>query len=235
MHEWLITHRDIDKWALSRFPFKRWDNITTNIAESFNAWMLDKRRHNVSVLIHEHREKVANKMYATSLAMSKWKNGIGPRIEAKIKEHVNVGISSHLTALPHGDDKFGIRTVYGRTLAVDLRAGTCTCAAWQQSGIPCPHVCVAIKHFHGNVYEYVNECYKVTSQQRIYRSSMIPVVTIDMPDLNNIDVSLHPLLKPPITSRPSGRPKIKRRESQFQDKKIYHCVRCHEVGHTRRT
>ena len=51
LHEWLITHGDIDKWALSRFPFKRWDNITTNIAESFNAWMLDERRHNVSALI----------------------------------------------------------------------------------------------------------------------------------------------------------------------------------------
>ena len=40
---------------------------------------------------------------------------------------------------------------------------------------------------------------------------------------------------PPKTSRASGRPKSKRRESQFQDKKIYHCGRCNEVGHTRRS
>ena len=63
------------------------------------------------------------------------------------------------------------------------------------------------------------------------------VVTIDMPDNYMLleDVTSLPLLYPPKTSRTSGRPKSKRRESQFQDKKIYHCGRCNEVGHTRRS
>ncbi|XP_028755409.1 uncharacterized protein LOC114714806 [Neltuma alba] len=45
LFEWLVNHGDIHKWVLSKFPFKRWDNITTNLAESFNAWMLKERRY----------------------------------------------------------------------------------------------------------------------------------------------------------------------------------------------
>ena len=135
----------------------------------------------------------------------------------------------------HGD-RFGIRNRHGRKFTVDLRSQQCSCAAWQQSGIPCPHACLAIKHFHGNVYDYVDECFKVTTQQRIYDEGMIPVVTNDMPDLNSYmlleEVTSLQLLYPPKTSRASGQPKSKRRESQFQDKKIYHCGRCNEVGHT---
>ncbi|XP_028787196.1 uncharacterized protein LOC114743169 [Neltuma alba] len=84
LFEWLVNHGDIHKWALSKFPFKRWDNITTNLTESFNAWILKERRYNVAQLIHEHREKVAKKMYAASMAMSKWKNGVGPNTNATL-------------------------------------------------------------------------------------------------------------------------------------------------------
>ncbi|XP_028782007.1 uncharacterized protein LOC114738152 [Neltuma alba] len=48
LYEWVINQGDVDRWALSKFPYKRWDNITTNLAESFNAWMVRERKHNVA-------------------------------------------------------------------------------------------------------------------------------------------------------------------------------------------
>ncbi|XP_054778459.1 uncharacterized protein LOC129286535 [Prosopis cineraria] len=35
--QWLETNGDINRWALSKFPFCKWDNITNNLSESFNA------------------------------------------------------------------------------------------------------------------------------------------------------------------------------------------------------
>ncbi|XP_028754382.1 uncharacterized protein LOC114713878 [Neltuma alba] len=235
LFEWLVNHGDIDRWALSQFPFKRWDNITTNIAESFNAWMVKERRHNVAQLIHEHREKVAKKMHASAMAISKWRNGVGPNIEAVLME--NVMRTEHMFPVSYGGNRACVHTAYG-DLEVDLGLHECSCGAWQMSGIPCAHACAAIKLAHGNVYDYVEECYKITSQQKIYNRSMIPVVTIDMPDINDYrmeNILGQTFLQPPRTSRPPGRPRIKRRESQFQNKKTYYCGTCHEAGRTRRT
>ncbi|XP_028767379.1 uncharacterized protein LOC114725084 [Neltuma alba] len=67
--QWLQTNGDIERWAQSKFPYKRWDNITTNLAESFNAWLVGERKHNIAVLIHEHREKLVNKMYHSKEAI----------------------------------------------------------------------------------------------------------------------------------------------------------------------
>ncbi|KAK4276488.1 hypothetical protein QN277_014630 [Acacia crassicarpa] len=67
---------------------------------------------------------------------------------------------------------------------------------------------------------------------------MTPVVTIDMPNPNDFrlyDIGSQVFLAPPKTSRPPGRPRVERIESQFRNKKIYHCSSCHEEGHTRRT
>lgn len=56
LFDWLHNHRDIDKWALSKFSFRRWDNIKKNIAKSFNTWMVNKKGHNIAQFIHEPRE-----------------------------------------------------------------------------------------------------------------------------------------------------------------------------------
>ncbi|RYR76982.1 hypothetical protein Ahy_A01g001472 [Arachis hypogaea] len=102
------------------------------------------------------------------------------------------------------------------------------------TGIPCPHTCAAIKLLHGNIYTYVEECYLKSSQEKIYASSMIPIETHDMPDVNNLtltDWENNIFLMPPTTTRPPGRPCKKRRESQFQDVRVYKCSRCDQSGH----
>ncbi|XP_072062082.1 uncharacterized protein [Arachis hypogaea] len=55
---WLETKGDINKWAKSQFPHRRWDLITTNIAESFNSWIRKERTHSICALITEHRDNL---------------------------------------------------------------------------------------------------------------------------------------------------------------------------------
>ncbi|XP_028752925.1 uncharacterized protein LOC114712539 [Neltuma alba] len=237
--DWVDTQGDVDRWALSKFPFKRWDNITTNVAESFNAWILKERKHNVSVLIHEHMEKLAKKMVASKMAMENWTNGVGPNIESKLQEKVARAENMH--TVYYGDNRVQVDTTSPTGIicvTVDLTAQKCTCLAWQMSGLPCAHACAAIKLLHGSVYEFVDDCYKLSAQEKIYASSMRPIATHDCPRPEALTVTqmmTGTFLQPPITKRPSGRPKKRRIESQFQSKKLYHCGRCHEPGHTVKT
>ncbi|XP_028782694.1 uncharacterized protein LOC114738798 [Neltuma alba] len=48
LYEWVMNQGDVDRWTLSKFPYRRWDNITTNLAESCNAWMVRERKHNAA-------------------------------------------------------------------------------------------------------------------------------------------------------------------------------------------
>ncbi|XP_054777285.1 uncharacterized protein LOC129285571 [Prosopis cineraria] len=233
--QWLETNGDINRWALSKFPFHRWDNITNNLSESFNAWLVKERKHSVVTLLLKHQEKLASKMYASKVAMSKWQNGVGPNIEEKLKANVarvEVMLGNH-----HSGNLLSVK-IGDIHLRVDLSLRECTCQAWQMSEIPCAHACVAIKKVYGNVYSYVEGCYNLRSQEKIYKDTTIPIETNDMPRVNAltiIEMMTKTFLKPPTTSCPSGRPQLVRRESQSQGKKIYHYVRYGQSGHTHRT
>ncbi|XP_028799749.1 uncharacterized protein LOC114755045 [Neltuma alba] len=111
LHDWVINQGDVNRWAMSKFPFKRWDNITTNIAESFNSWMVKERKHNVAQMIHEHREKVARKMHASYMFMSKWRNCVGSKTEAKVLE--NVYFSKYMSCDNYGGGRLCVHTSRG--------------------------------------------------------------------------------------------------------------------------
>ncbi|XP_025685673.1 uncharacterized protein [Arachis hypogaea] len=230
---WLETKGDINKWAKSQFPHRRWDLITTNVAESFNSWIRKERTHSICALITEHRDKLANLLYTAKLEMTKWKNEVGPKIDKILMEHV--ARSEFLKAVRYGDHNVMVRGS-NVDVCVNLLRKECTCLEWQMTGIPCPHACAAIKLLHGNIYTYVEECYLKSSQEKIYVSSMIPIETHDMPDVNNLtltDWENNIFLMPPTTTRPPGRPCKKGRESQFQDVHVYKCSRCDQSGHNR--
>lgn len=238
MAEWLETKGDIDRWALSRFPFRRWDNIATNLDESFSVWLAKEINHNICIVIHEHQEKLANKFCASKEEIKEWENGVGPNIEAKLKD--NVSMAEIMEVEDEEPSKMVVR-MGSTNFTVDLESRDCSCQAWKMSGIPCPHACAAIKKVHGDVYAYLEECYLVSSQQKIYSGTMIPVEINDMPRLDVCTVdddTSQTFLKPPLIIRTPGRPsrpQSARPESQVQHEKVYHCSKCQELGHTRRT
>ena len=110
----------------------------------------------------------------------------------------------------------------GKTfLEEDLMERTCTCKAWQMSGIPCDHACAAIRRMGFDVFDYVDDQYKYNLKEKIYSGSMRTLVTHDMPMIDN-DGTIHdalghtyPFLNPPTTKRPPRRPRKHRIKSQF--------------------
>ena len=46
-----IEKNEPEHWAMSKFPKKIWDKMTTNLVESFNAWLRNERHHSIRSFI----------------------------------------------------------------------------------------------------------------------------------------------------------------------------------------
>ena len=126
-------------------------------------------------------------------------------------------------------------------LNVDIMKRTCTCRGWEMLGIPCENATTVILSIGQNVVDFIQDWYKFLMQELIYSGSFSCIETHDMPIVANdglvrsiigeVFFSLNPL----HTKRPPDRPRKKRIESQFQDKRTVSCSRCHTSGHHRKT
>ncbi|RVW72241.1 hypothetical protein CK203_054937 [Vitis vinifera] len=223
-------------WAMSKFAKKRWDKMTTNLAESFNAWLKEERHYTIFNLVMTHMDKFAHLACAHMGSTENWKAAVGPKTEEKLLE--NIIKSGSLPVYPYVG---GVFKVFNMKVYVDvnLRERTCTCKAWQMAGIPCEHACAAIRQMKQDVYEYVDSYFKLPMQQLIYSGHFNSIPNHNMPIVDadgcvrDAQGRLYPSLKPPCSKRPPGRPRHRRIESQFSSKRLIFCSRCQVAGHNR--
>ncbi|WKA06497.1 hypothetical protein VitviT2T_024393 [Vitis vinifera] len=231
-----VAENSPEHWAMSKFLKKRWDKMTTNIAESFNAWLREERHQTIYTLLMMHMDKLVAMLDTHMRGTDKWKSVVGPKTEEKLMS--NITRSAPITVMPYLGGTFKVFTgeVY---LVVDMQQHKCTCLTWQMSGLPCPHVCVVIRTLRHDVYDYIDPCFKVSTQQLIYSGQFQPLPTHNMPKvceagtLQDGQGNVFPSLQPPQVRRPPGRPRQRRIESQFSHKRAIHCSRCNGIGHNR--
>jgi len=91
------------------------------------------------------------------------------------------------------------------------------------------------------VYDFVNVCYKSSTQTTCYMNSVHPMETHDVATVDErtgrviggevLDDEFNHRILPPINPRKRGRPESKRRESQTQGARLKRCSKCGEPGH----
>ncbi|XP_034710658.1 uncharacterized protein LOC117933406 [Vitis riparia] len=233
-----VEENEPEHWAMSKFPKQRWDKMTTNLAELFNAWLRNERHHSICTFLMEHMAKLGSMLVKHKEESNNWKGCIGPKIEEKVQQKIAKGEVYLVTPFMNGIFGISIRTTF---LNVDIMKRTCTCRGWEMLGIPCEHATTVILSIGQNVVDFVQDWYKFPMQELIYSGSFSGIETHDMPMVANdglvrsITGEVFLSLNPPHTKRPSSRPRKKRIESQFQDKRIVSCLRCHTSGHNRKT
>ena len=174
--------------------------------------------------------------------LQKWDNGVGNRIEKKLKKEllyaesvIEVQLYSRLTG------KYSVQLSSSRRLVVNLCRGECTCRWWQLQGFPCRHAMAVIQKEKKWVYDFVNECYKCGAQKMCYMNSVHPMETHDMAAVDEttgsviggeaLDDEFNRRILPPTNPRKRGRPESNRRESQTQGVRVKRCSKCGEPGH----
>ncbi|XP_010265359.1 PREDICTED: uncharacterized protein LOC104603111 [Nelumbo nucifera] len=239
IYGWIIDS-DPPHWANSLFKGRRYDKFTSNLVDSFNAWVLEAREQPIMSLVNIIRLKMTELTFRRQCEAKGYKQPVGPNIEDFLKFNISESINLGYTQC--GDDEFEIR-YKGKQEMMHLTSRSCSCKAWQMVGLPCVHACRAIGLLGLNIYDFVEECYLKKIQQAIYSKHIFAMPNSDMPDFSNESVSFmsngvnHNVvnLLPPKQKRQPGRLRTKRIESQPIERREIHCSRCRESGHYRRT
>ena len=109
---------------MSKFPKQRWDKMTTNLAESFNAWLRHERHHSICNFLMEHMAKLGFMLVKHKEQSNNWKGSLGPQIEENVLQNIAKGEVYPVTPFMNGIFRVCISKAF---LNVDIMKRTCTC------------------------------------------------------------------------------------------------------------
>ncbi|XP_020249813.1 uncharacterized protein LOC109827249 [Asparagus officinalis] len=214
-------------WANCYFPGKRYGWLTSNLAESFNAWIKEARFLPIAQLVDHIRVKMMKMSYDRREESNKWTTPLVPSVE----EHL-VLINEGARCLHVNPSTSILYEVYDSpSVRVNLEYRTCTCRQWQVLGLPCKHAAAVIRHKDQLLYPYISDYFSTEVYRKCYSFPIYPIPDDEKPIITDENMEI----RPPLTSIRRGRPKTKRIPSGLNPSRMLKCSRCKEFGHNRRT
>ncbi|KAL6226245.1 hypothetical protein ACLB2K_000208 [Fragaria x ananassa] len=217
-----------ENWSNAYFPGKKYGEMCSNIAESFNSWVKEERELPIFELVDGIRLKVMKMNSERRLDADTWNGFLCPVIEKQVDVSVEAG--KHWEVVRSSMYVFEVRDKY--SYMVDLRCYTCSCHQWQILSFPCAHALAAILKNEDNPYDYIEDYFSVSDFKESYSHPVLPI-----PDIERVaDSDNDHGLKPPLTKIPLGRPKRKRIPSNGENPRPIKCGRCGSSGrHNRKS
>nr|KAJ0189965.1 hypothetical protein LSAT_V11C800401070 [Lactuca sativa] len=140
---------------------------------------------------------------------------------------------------PAGGSVFEIRNGYD-AYKVDLNAHSCSCKLWQLSDIPCVHAGAALNYCHIDPEDYLSTWFSKDKFITAYTKTIDPMNGSKMWPKTPYEKPL-----PPKERRMPGRPTIKKKRHETENKSKYPtvsnagrpktCHNCLQIGHNART
>jgi len=223
-----LKDKPFDKWADFFFRGKRYGEYSSNVAESFNSWILEERALPITSCLDGIRIKIMEQMAKRREESRLWTTFLCPTMENRLKVLVKEGfgwdvlrVSQHL---------FEVRSPISHR--VDLKDWTCSCNQWKVMGFPCAHAIKCITKMKLNVYDFIDHYFTVEAYRSSYSHTINPIPTYDKPD---VESSNEAIIKPPKYKRGAGRPSSKRKGGfAYFHSKQNRCRVCNEYGHNKR-
>ena len=96
--------------------------------------------------------------------MQLWKDGVGSKIEQKLRETLGLVRSvANIKLFSSTIGEYAVLLTNNRRLVVNLTRSTCSCRWRQLRGLPCVHAMAVIERENLRVYDYVSDCYKFSA------------------------------------------------------------------------
>ena len=178
--------------------------MTTNLVESFNAWLKNEHHHSICTFLMDYMIKLGGMQVKHKEESLKWKESIGPKIEEKILLNITKGKGYAVN--PYPNSKFGVSI--GRVFVItDLVNRTCTYMAWKMLGLSCEHACAIIQSIGKNLVDFVDEWFTLPKQEIIYSNNFCGIEKHDMPTIGDDGLVRSPKgdiifgINPPHTKR----------------------------------
>ena len=251
---WLQEHAPSQHWSELHFHGRRYGHLTSNIAESLNTWLLEAREMPVLPMLERIRHQLMG-WYDKHRGLETETVGllvkpVGQCIQALINDR-----SSRYRFLSSNNICFEVKSGITMTdYLVNIMKKTCSCHAWQTTGIPCEHALAILIALRLDPQAYTQpfftlEFYRKTYENAIfhpllgnYQFPLIEMLENASEIDDNEEQSDEESLLPPNTRRPSGRPQ-KRWIRGGMDQNRYNkaprrqnrCGRCKGLGHSKKT
>ncbi|KAK8670162.1 hypothetical protein V6N13_104922 [Hibiscus sabdariffa] len=145
-HDWLVQ-KNSENWSKSHFSCNsKCDMLLNNLCESFNEFILEARDKPIITLLEIIRTKIMQRIAKKKVEADKWTTTLCPKIQQKLVAFIERCWTTYA-----GHFKYQV--------------------AW----IPCNHGVSAIFATDRIPYEFVDQCYKTSTQQAIYNHMVQPV------------------------------------------------------------
>jgi MULE transposase domain/SWIM zinc finger len=241
--DWLCSHTQPVHRAEIYFPGRRYGHLTSNIAESLNAWILEARELPIIVML----ERIRQQLMKWFIERRNLEDSIQGLLIAKIATELNTLATSRAWRycyLQSTDVSYEVQS--GETLEeylVNLETRSCRCRLWQSRGYPCGHGLAIIKQ---DLQLYAEQFYTLASYRQVYQYAISHPLTEDYSqpllyqvpedsEENSGEDSEDNVVLLLATKRPPGQPQKRRIPSQIQPfQRVVHCSRCGEAGHNKK-
>lgn len=204
-----LTEIGFEHWTRSHFTGNRYNIMTSNVAESWNAVLREAREYPIVPLVEFIRSKLMcwfsdRRDYATTLT-----NRLTPRVMELLA--CNFEVSAGFAVKKINDFEYDVRDKDGTAFHVNLTGRSCSCREFQCLMIPCPHAVAAAVCAKISVESLVSLAYSTMSLAAAYEKNIAPVTGVTkLPDLPTEFEFLNLDVAPPATRRPPGRPRKSR-------------------------
>src|SRR5436190_21659315 len=136
---WLLNHADPIHWAEFLFIGQRFGHLTSNIAESLNAWLLKARKKSILGSFEDYRNKLMD-WFDVRRKLEVTTPGILVSKVANEMKGLALAIARRCRCITSTEMQFEVlSTVIRSEYRINIELKTCSCGVWQSTGIPCCH------------------------------------------------------------------------------------------------
>lgn len=221
------------RWARVKARRRRWTFMTTNMCESWNSVLKNKKGLPISHLVDHIRGYLTRKFSTARKQATEWPLKYTPHANEILEDRWLV--ARECRAFHVKDDEYEVCENNNHDQhQVFINAGTCTCEVSAYQYLPCPHILAVCEKFGRDADIYCAPYYESSKWRSMYEPAVFPVANRRGWDIS--DMTPRRLL-PPSTGRPQGRPNegrylnaIEKRKKQGTKRA---CSKCRLPGHNR--
>lgn len=229
-------------WATAYFEGARFGQLTANIVESLNSWILEASGLPIIQMMECIRRQLMTWFNERREMSMQWTNILVPSAEKRVSEALESARAYQV--LRANEAEFEVISHEGTNI-VDIRNRCCLCRGWQLYGLPCGHAVAALLSCRQNVHRFTESCFTVATYRKAYSQTIHPIpdktlwkeisISDGSQSEGNMDVEI--TINPPNGLRPQSRPRKRRvrAEDRGRVKRVVHCSRCNQTGHFRTT
>ncbi|KAL7239138.1 hypothetical protein ACSBR2_005106 [Camellia fascicularis] len=158
-----------ENWSDPYFERKRYGEMYSNVAESFNSWIREARYLPITNLVDMIWLQIMNMRFDKMLLSSKWNKVLCPRMDSVLEKAFMDG-RTWSVSLSY-DNVFKVCCF--PSVMVDLGLRTCLCRKWEINGYPCQHAVVAIFRSGKNLNSFVEPFFHADMYRQAYSFSIV--------------------------------------------------------------